>query len=472
MENKYNKYMIFSVLSLLIITASLVLINFNYGFSQDPDSYSVVSHARQLPEIGYIRSRTWGFPLYELIIYPLIAYLGITAGKAYSFVFCLANVYIFYKICLMETNENLGLSFFASLGFAVLPVSITSGNVILETSQGMFFALYSLLFFFRFLKDKQKKEVYISFILAGLATATRPDYIIFSACLGIVVIIKKELSYSHLIKLILLYIFFSVTPYFLVYGNLYTSLSVVIQDSIIRKIIRAILGVAALFGLPAIFIIICGLGLYHKNITAKLNSLQADPFSILFTSAVVLYAIRYLLLPDELEYIYIIVPLVMILLLKMISRPSFFIVLAIALILPNFIQVSIFVRDPSTYNNKFSLGISPGALFQERSMRLLNEYKVNELPALEKQVAAEYGKTIYSADPSEIPGALVIIPEENLRYYRKDRVGGVFNRVFDSQTVIVYDLPNNYGWRVFMAYQKWRKITIQDFIRVTKIPGS
>ena len=217
---------------------------------------------------------------------------------------------------------------------------------------------------------------------------------------------------------------------------------------------------------------VAGGWIYRSGLLNRLKIFRTDPLILLFAASLGLYAVRYVMLPDELEYIYILVPLFLIVLLKLLPHPAFFLALMLALGLPNIVQVYFFDRDPVTYDNRLTVGISPGAIYQDRRMRLLNEYKERELHALGQEIAAKYGQTEFIGQPSTVPNAVVIIPEEELRYYRADRLGGAFNKVFASQIIIVYSLPQNYGWKVFSAFHEWKPLTLDDFRQVKNLPGS
>ena len=462
---------------ILLLTVALVSINLPYGFSMRHDGETVVRNGMQWAHQGYVRSRTWGYPAYEAVIYPILYYFGTSAAKLYSMMFCIGNGILFFLIARRISGGNLSLALPAGLGFLILPVTIITGNTILETSQGLFFALCGLWFFVQYFGTWRKRDLYWLAFFLGLATATRPDYLIFSAAaVGVLLrrgdLHKNRVGWKDLILFPVLYLAVGLLPYLLVYGNLYASLSVVIPDPLSRKIIRAILGFAALWGVPAILVTAAGGWIYRSGLLNRLKILRTDPLILLFAASLALYAIRYVMLPDELEYIYVLVPLFLIVLLKLLPHQAFFVALMLALGLPNIVQVHFFDRDPVTNDNRLSLGISPGAIYQDRQMRLLNEYKERELPALSQQIAARYGQKEFIDQQSTLPNALVIMPEEDLRYYRADRIGGALNKVFRSQTIIVYPLPHNYGWKAFSAFHEWKPLTLDDFRQVKNLPGS
>lgn len=207
MNSKRNIYL--GLVVILLLTFCLILINYSNGFSYDSDSYNVVNNARLLTKEGYNRSRTWGFPLYELFVYPTILWLGITWAKIYSLFFCLANIVVFYQVSQVVTDHKKPiLSFLITSGFAFLTVTISSGNTILETSQGMFFALLSLLFIIRYWKYQKNIETYLMIICCGLATATRPDYNILSFCLAVVLLLKKAYKAKQILLFIAIFLVF------------------------------------------------------------------------------------------------------------------------------------------------------------------------------------------------------------------------------------------------------------------------
>ncbi len=457
MAESRSKYLLI-ILSVLIILTGLSLINFFYGISEDYDGYFVASKAQAFQDDGYVPSRSWGFPAYEVIIYPIVTYLGIHAAKFYSLVFSLGSALVFSLILLRVNQDGVKL-FWGAVSFVVLPVTIIASNTILETSQGVFFALLGLFFYMRYRSKAGTIDFYMMAVSLGFATSTRPDYIIFSAVIAFVVCMYHRPG----IKLLLLGFLFWIIPALLpytIYDTWHMSSDVVPADPFVRRLIRALFGIINLFGVFTIGLLtVWGITNYRRF------GVIEKPLMMITGLTFILFCIRFVLLPDELEYIYILVPLLILFL--MLTRMSrlYLILLAITLSMPNFIQIHLFERT-HTGDLIINAGVSPGVIVQERNKRLLNEYRVNNIRILKQQIAENYGFSRYVGEPTDKSGVLVIIPQESLRYYRPERWGGAFYDAVCNQTVVVYPMPENRAWRQFIKFEDWQEIKLEDFREV------
>jgi hypothetical protein len=154
----------------LLVLAAVILgsLNFAYGFAEDQDGARVVDRALRFSDEGYQISRTWGFPLYDLAVYPILSFFGVVYAKLYSLVFYAVTVVLFFLTLRQLTLDPLK-TFLGALCFLVLPVSIISGNTVLETSQGMFFAVLSLYSYLRFTRSRGRGYWYLMIIALGAA---------------------------------------------------------------------------------------------------------------------------------------------------------------------------------------------------------------------------------------------------------------------------------------------------------------
>lgn len=456
---------------LLLLATTLIsgLINFPYGVGEDSDCFLVLQKAAELEESGFQQSRTWGFPAYEFAAYPIISFLGEDAGKLYSLLYYIFGVLLFFGI-VWKAGSDPRVAFFASLGYGLLPVSIISGNTILETSQGAFFALLALFFFTRFLEMPRPGSFYLSFSAFALATATRPDYLILSFAAGMAIALSRMISINILFRGVALYILISGIP-FLLYEVVGFSTGVILPDPPLRKLGRALFGIVALFGIPAAALLMFWGALALREFSFAPRRLATDPFLLFFLCFLVLLAFRYILLPDELEYVYVLVPILLIFLVRKGLSLRRWVLLSFALIIPNFLQVHLFDRDQDL-KIRGSPGFSPGAIYQDRRNRLRSMYLHSEVDALRRQVAAKYGFSHFKTSPSQKMGDLVIIPDEDLRFYRPNRMGGRFYKALHGTTLIVFPMSTNRGWRQFFRFEEWRKPSFEEFRRanISELP--
>lgn len=450
---KGNRYLLFC----LLIFIALVSLNFFYGITDDDDSTSVINKA--LRGTWDTPSRTWGFPAYELFIYPIIYYLGLTTAKFYSFIFSLGTVIVFWFILKLVTEDRVKL-FLGTLSFVLLPITIINGNSIMDTSQALFFALLGLFFYLRFAQASHARDFYFMVIALGLATSTRPDYILLSGLIALVALWFQRPALKLIVIGTALWLLFALLP-FAIYDSWSPALRVVVPDPIERKLLRAALGYLALFGIPAVLFISLWLITHRRafgKVSANLWALSGITFGF--------FGLRFIALPDELEYVYIMVPLVILLLVTMGMGQRALAALAIAIFIPNLVQLYFFERSP-TGELSVSVGLSPGAIAQDRSRRLLKQYIRDELPLVFQEAAASLGVSNVRDKLYTTPGSTIFIAADGLRFIDPDRMDGMFYKAACQQTIFVYPMSNERFWRRFIAFEEWSPVESNDFEEVT-----
>lgn len=455
---------IFLILAFGVILAG---INFFVGFAQDPDSYRIIKKAFEVGQRGVQPSRSLGFPLYEWPVYWIIFSAGRTAAKFYSLSWYLAAGCLLYAT-FRQWKIRPAKACLASLCYMVLPVAIISGNSILESSQGACLALASIFCFVHYLEGEGVKcrrfWLYAAALAAGCATATRLDYIFLAIAMALSLGIHRRASWKVIFLCGILTVSVPLGVYASLYGFSHMHEFIVIPDPWWRKIVRSFFGYLALFGIPGFILALYG-------IVKGWRSQQFDAsFRFFFLLAMLLYLWRFTLLPDRLEYI-LIVPILTVLFLGRTAGMPFLVVLLIASLLPNFFQVHFFKRDPQTTHILVSPGLSPGAMWQDREGRRMQEYLYQNLDSLIARVAEHFGCHNYRDRISLLKDAAfhnqfdcLIVPNEMRRFLRKDRL---FGRLWGIQSrLIVYDIPDHKGWRQFFAYSGWKEPHLEDFREV------
>lgn len=436
----------FYVFVLLLLVIVLSLINFFNGIGQDSDTYLILTKAKHYKDyLIFSQSRTWGFPLYEIHIYPIISYLGENTAKLISLFFTLISAITFFKINIL-LSRDVRKSFLISLIFVVNPFIIISSNSILETSQGLAMALLGLYFLIQ--NFKNKNTFHFAMFFLALATATRPDYILLSLAAYLSSLAyRKEVTFRDLI-IGFGYLLLSVAPFLFLYDDFKMPFNIVNSNNMQIKSLRVVLGYVSLFGIP-IYLYMLYLA---KNI--RLN----PTLKVLFFLTFFLYTVRYLLLPDEVEYVLIIFPISLLFLLTKTGITNKKLILLVLLsIMPNLIQVHLFDRK----NNgliKVQPGITYGAFIQEKSMRNQNKYTHGDLKKeLLEIVKINQFKNIRFG-PSTERDVIVFCGTQELRIYVKGRESKLFNDNFSSQLILSYPLQNHKGWKEFTKFSKFERI--------------
>lgn len=524
---------------LIVLVLSLAAINFPVGIGEDPDAFLVVQRAHQLPTQGFAPSRTWGFPLYEVVAYPLIVYAGEPVAKAWSAV-CVALASVAFLAVLERLTADRWRAFAGAVGFVVLPVTIVASTTMLETAQGLLLAILALLAWQRWRAHAEPAYWYAFALTLGCAIGTRPDYVLLagafafatwrgrmrgdasaagedggaSAARALGVRVPDE-AYGahqaqaprvvHLAAGVAIVAACALLPYLALYGRFPFTLDVIPADPFGRRLVRALFGVAALIGLPALVFLAASAGWWmiaRRRATsaadasrsastpasrsastatsaatsaststsalasASASARDARDLRWLAVSAAALYVVRFVSLPDELDYIVVLAPLLIAVVVASSLSRAAVVTLTVLLALPNVVQLHLFERTPAG-TIRLAPGISSGAIAQERSARARTRYLHEDLPALMDRVAARFGVPDYTTDP--LPGGdrSAIIPEDALRFYRADRRGGALRASAARARLIVYPLPTGRGWRQFLQPDSWRPVTLDDFREVS-----
>jgi hypothetical protein len=451
----------------------LALINLQAGISGDLDGHLIYERALVWGQQGLAPSRSWGFPAYEALVYPLVYYLGALAGKLQALAMMLAAVALFHCLAGRVAAPVCGdtdwrAATWATLALAVTPVAVISGNTLLETSQGLLLGIAALSLYARCLERATNCRLVGLGTVLGLATATRPDYALLAAAMALALFWRARPSWRGALLGAACYALCGLLPYAL-YWRAMREATVVLADPLGQRLVRAGVGALQLLG-PAAWGVLA-IGWWRRR---KWSGL--DGWGTLVLAATALYGIRFVLLPDELEYLLALVPLLLLTLLRGGAHARWSVhwlaALTLALALPNLVQVHLLAADAEGARY-LSPGLSPGAIWQDRAARLRWQYVYDELPAqfdavavqqgAAQQGAAQQGAERWTMIPTEEPDALVIIPRDQTRFYRPERQGGRFWRVACSQRIIVYPLPSDRGWRQLTRYQPWRPITLEDY---------
>ena len=357
---------------LIILIACLLAgcINFSNGPGSDTDAGLVIIAAKALPDV-YIPSRSWGNPAYEVIVYNLYylfhtSLYDSTAMQLYGIVCLIAVALLLYACLLKVTKGNTKVSLAATLSFLAFPVTIANSNVVMETMQGVALALAAFYFFLRSLKEGKHYQLVLIAVFAGLATATRLDYIMFATALGLVVYIYKNPDPLTIAECVAVYLAVAFSPWFIYHDFDFMRRSVVTYASLSRKAIRAAIGFTAFWGLPVFAYF--GYFFLRKlpRVPRTLLNYEANPVPVFVLLAYSFYLPRYLMLPDELEYILVLLPLG-ILLFSMYATLNQVVLAGLLAFIPNLVQVYFIKHE--TFGYKFSPGIAAGAIWQESTIR-------------------------------------------------------------------------------------------------------
>lgn len=431
------------------------------GIGEDDDTYRVAARAARWAVDGYHPSRTWGFPLFELHAYPLYSLWGDVAARLLPAGFCLASLLLIHGFCRpLRGNLTAALTAAAVL---VMPVVHLQATELMETSQSLFLGLAFVLAVLRRRAASDPPDLrgllWLS-LLAALATATRADNVILVGAYGLAVVLATRRLPGALVMAGLVYgalvagIFVGIYGLDQVIQIARHSPDVVLPDSWLRKPPRAVLGALAAIGLPFALYIAAGLG---RRRFQRLEFLGRGERLFLAIGAL-LFAVRYVMLPDEVAYL--IIPATVLVILLGCALPSdrsgrrWLSVAVLALALPNLVQLALFDRPYARMIVKPSL--QPGAIAQDLGYRRIYKSEMGFISQAH-QHPESLGCTAIQIliEPIRQPGACLVLNSGLMRYLLDGRAEAEEKRGYLAQygRIWVYDGVNGRGWHQFLPYR-------------------
>ena len=444
-------------------------INIKYGIGENIDAYSILDRARSFAGNGvYLRSRSWGYPLYEVVAYPLLNWGGITAAKLYSLAWLAASVGL--AALKLRLDDIPTTQLWAGVAaFAWLPCTIISGNSVMETSQSLALGLAGVYFFLTFLKQGHEKQLIVAMILTGLALGTRPCHVILLASIVTTLTLFRLVSFPRLLALTALSSVLGFAPYFFLYHSLpwQPGLSIIdTGDPMSMKLVKTVIGYIAVLGIPA-WAVLMAAGIRHLSRAKSISTLNITPWGVFYTLVTLLYLIRIMLLPDEIEYAYFWGSLTLLFFIPKLPSRSWVVILAFASALPNFVQLHFFDRGQNGAVIS-SWGFSVGAIEQDRQYRQSREFMRSDYMSMVDQQWNATGCTgprpqwtsfFAEGFPFSTSANCEFV---SLKWYARMR-----DYVFPSQgrqmerfllrydkTLLIHSFPTDRGWRRFLKFEQ------------------
>ncbi|MET0637347.1 MAG: hypothetical protein ABWZ25_15055 [Chitinophagaceae bacterium] len=360
-----------------IIVFALILCayNFNTGFGEDHDSLRLIYGATKSVNANHLTaSRSWGFPLYEIIIYKLLLQEnGILFAKIFSLLFLAASIIIFNRI-LRRINVPATPALLFGITFVCNPLIIIAGNSLIETSMSLFSILLTINYGIKIITNPGKlwHQYIIYGALCGISTLIRPDNLLYFFALLMVEMMRTNLNVKMWTAAMLISVSLGILPYFMLEYPIFHHYPTPARNHFLYLLKNLV----CTFGLLNIPLLVFILFKMRKSST-PIN--RYTDGTALYLNVIIYFAIlRWLLLPDEIEYGIIIWPAVL-LLIAQLSRSFtgsikqlnvWLVAMAICTFLPNLWQVYFIDRIGTA--NSFSAGIGPGVFAQERYRREYN----------------------------------------------------------------------------------------------------
>jgi hypothetical protein len=355
------------------------------GVTIDNDSGALLDSFRSIMDGDYRVSRTSGFPFYEFTGSLAYAVGGVRGVMALSLLLTLAALTI-----LIQPSRALrswsGL--FAWLGLAVTPIVLTNASAVMETAMLLLMvALLSLVLSVERLSLPQRSALLALAMFALILT--RSD----SLFLGVATFIALVASWltqrptraalwsawsvaaGMAAGLVALWVITSRNPF---------SSDFLPAESLVRRILRGAVGTVTLFGpIGAVALgalVLALLVLVWKLRTGSESELSASPLSSAafvawwVLATLLLYGMRFLALPDELEYLLPLLAVLAITASRLMNSSRLSGVLALVVlwssVATGLISVSLLGRaNPWQASPGIQLSVQPGAWAQDLQSR-------------------------------------------------------------------------------------------------------
>lgn len=314
----------------IIVLLSRLPFLFN-GFGNEEDSWGLVLNSYEIISKGhYVYSRLPGHPVQEIILayFPLItpfAYNGLSA------IFSAVTVVLFAVIL-----KRLSFRYFFSAGLvlAFIPVFYINSVSTIDYCWAAAFIMASMYLLI-------KEKLLLAGIMLGVATGCR----ITSALMLIpfLFLLKPESSFGFIKKAVILglttFIVFILVflPAFIEYGISVISTYKQPYPPIPKVLFKGTIGVFGITGVVAIFFSL--IIMFFNRRKRQLNFLITPHRKLLFCSitAIFIYAIAYLRLPEKSAFIIPALPFIIIFIIYYLKTPKAYAFFAIAMIASSFL---------------------------------------------------------------------------------------------------------------------------------------
>ncbi len=374
---------------ILIVGLSLVvaygLLGLATATTIDNDAGALQDSFRSILSGQYRPSRTSGFPVYEFLGAAAFAIGGVRAAMALSLVATVAALIILVKPA-QARETNIGL--IAWLGLALTPTILTNSSAVMET--GTLLLLVCL--FIRVIASATISQARRAFLMAVLSAAlvlTRSDSVFFIAATTVafgvwwwstrtpgsrpweaLALVVGALAGVAILRLLTARNPFS--PEFLP------------SESLVRRLLRGVIGTTTLFGPIGPFLLLALVGVLvllvlrcrrSQQVSTGVRPFESRCFLAWWVLGTIgLYGLRFLGLPDELEYLLPVIVLLAGVSAALAAVSQLAGVLAAIIVwsatLTGLVTVSLLGRDsPWQQSPTIKPSVQPGAWIQDMQLR-------------------------------------------------------------------------------------------------------
>ncbi len=287
------------------------------GYGSDMDAWRVAETAKKIWHFKhYFASRSVGFPLFELAVSPLV-----NIGKWYlsnllPFIF---NIIVFFALLHLAEKEKLRYPKLTLFTFMFLPVVIKNATSTMDYMPALALILWAYVLML-------EHKWWLMGLFIGLSCGFRPTCAVFIIPTLIFTYIETK-SFFQVFKVMIISFICGViaySPYLLTYG-------IGIPSPVLKydHFFRILLGgykALVLFGIVQTLALVYVLvGIVRKFVANK----SSTHFFLFHFSNIIVWIILYALMPHEPEYLLPIVPSIILILDKYLSKKLFIFVIII-----------------------------------------------------------------------------------------------------------------------------------------------
>ncbi len=342
------------------------------GFGNLSDSEAIYYVYESILAGNYVPSRSFGFPLYEYIAAHILSTGGLSAVNVYSFIMTFFFVIGTYHLFKSSRHLTLWLS-----AVALHPIVVINATILMEISQ----SLALLVFVFIVAAKIDERETpglnALLFVLNTLMLLTRIDWAFFSVAIAVALALKSGAGWKRRARGIAVMgasLLLTVVLYGLINGGMVAFFnplvsSVVISEPLSRKVLRAVFGYVAMLGVPASLLMAWVVFVQLRVISAGIPRLCGLNFPArLLLFSLVLMTVRFIILPDKLEYILPLYMSFIYFLCHVRIGQKYAIGLVVCILSLNIVSFSLFKREGYAPLH-LAFGVNKGALLQSYEMR-------------------------------------------------------------------------------------------------------
>ena len=291
-SNRFISFLLFAV----VITRIPYLMS---GYGSDPDAWLVASSASTLWQTGqYFPSRLPGYPLYEVLMAPMIALGGSFLSNTLTLLITLVTILIWFHIAQRHSPHP-----------RLLTLALAFAPVVWQHSGDTMDYLWSLCFALGALVCAENRRVVLSAVLTGLAIGFRLSNTVFAIPLLVLLLVEKNTR-----KEVLIFCVTCIGVSIVVYLPLLTKYGLpgwivatrvqmgdIHPNSLLQRAIA--FGYRTVYSIGPITALLAGLLLWRGRANVRGSFRTKEPIIVFSSTVILVYTALFWLIPLDRAYL-------------------------------------------------------------------------------------------------------------------------------------------------------------------------